>query len=165
MAAGSDIPGLGNQLEVTQQRILLYRLQQRCPGIETVIASRKRSCEIETKSVHASCFRVVTQDIHRETEHCRLIECERVATTGVVDIARGVTCDAPIVGRVVEATQRDGRPERIAFAGVIEDDVENYLDAGAVQRCHTRGKFIDASGCKPWIGDEQRTGVVAPVIG
>ena len=71
-----------------------------------------------------------------------------------------------VVGRVVEAAQRQRRAERVAFAGVVEHDVEHHLDARprAARRRSARSSSMPP-GASRGSGDEQRDRVVAPVVG
>ena len=169
MAARPDVPRLGDELEVAQHRILRDRLQQRRGGVEAEVepvgAAAERGREVEAEAVDARGLGVVAQDVHREAQRRRPVEGERVAAAGVVEIARAVVGEGPVVGRVVEAAQRQRRPEGVAFAAVVEHDVEDDLDAGGVQRGDAGGELGDAAGGEPRVGDEQRDGVVAPVVG
>ena len=56
----------------------------------------------------------------------------------------------------------------VAFSGVVVDDVEDHLDARAVQRLHHRTEFRDLlparAGGVAWVGREEAEGVVAPIV-
>ena len=71
-------------------RILRDRLQERRRGVEAVVAAAERRGEIEAKAVDARDRRAVAQRIHREAQHGRPIERQRVAAAGIVDVARAV---------------------------------------------------------------------------
>ena len=72
---------------------------------------------------------------------CRTRGCahvERVAAAGEVHVVARVVRQQPVVGRVVDAAQRQRRAELVALGGVVVDDVEDDLDAGRVQGAHHR---------------------------
>ena len=56
-------------------------------------------------------------------------------------------------------------PFAVAFAGVVEDDVQDDVDALAVQRLHRGAQFREAARCKPRIGRKEGHRIVAPAIG
>ena len=115
--------------------ILRDRLQQRRRRVEAVgRAAAERGREVEAEAVDAGGLGPVAQRVHGEAQRGRPVERERVAAAGVVDVAATVVGEGPVVGRVVEAAQRQRRPEGVAFAGVVEHDVEDDLDAGRLQR-------------------------------
>ena len=93
-----------------------------------------------------------------------MIEVERVAGAGDVLIEAAVGLQ-PVIGEVVDAAERQRRPELVALAGVVVDDVENDLDAGVVQALDRRLELGDrAVRQKARIGREKPDRVVAPVI-
>ena len=55
---------------------------------------------------------------------------------GEVLVVARVVREQPVVRRVVDAAQRERRPEVVAFGGVVVDDVEDHFEAGGVQRAH-----------------------------
>ena len=123
----------------------------------SVVARSKRKPSTPTTGV-------VAKHVEREPQRRRPVERQRVAAAGVVDVARAVVGERPVVGRVVESAQRQRRTERVALAGVVEDDVEDGFDAGRMQRGHRPRDVVDAAGREPRIGNERRHGVVAPVV-
>ncbi len=62
------------------------------------------------------------------------------------------------------------RPLLVALAGVVEDDVENHLQAGGVERAHHLLELAHLgpgllAGGEALVGREEAQGVVAPVVG
>src|ERR1700744_6370838 len=51
IAAGSGIPGLGDQLDRREQRVLVHRLQEAALLVEAVDFSREDGAEIEAEAV------------------------------------------------------------------------------------------------------------------
>ena len=95
---------------------------------------------------------------------------ERVAGAGVVHVVLRAVLDEPVVGRVVDAAQRQRRAEVVALAGVVVDDVEDDLDARLVQGAHHRLELLHLAAGRGvrgvlGVGGEEADRVVAPVVG
>jgi hypothetical protein len=76
----------------------------------------------------------------------------------------------PVVGGVVDAAHRKGRPKVVALGGVVVDHVEDHLDVGFVQRTNHGLELLDlsAGGGAAAVfrfGREETDRVVAPVVG
>ena len=65
-----------------------------------------------------------------------LLHVQRVAAAGEVHVVARLPGLQPVVDAVVDAAQRQRRPEVVALGGVVVDHVEDDLDAGRVQRAH-----------------------------
>ena len=63
-----------------------------------------------------------------------MVRVDRVAAAGVVHVVLLLGRVQQVVGVVLEPLEADRRAEVVALAGVVEDDVEDHLDAGLVQR-------------------------------
>jgi hypothetical protein len=61
---------------------------------------------------------------------------QRVSRAGVVHVEARRARDEAVVALVVDAAEAEHRPEVVALRRVVVDDVEDHLDAGAVQRLH-----------------------------
>ena len=66
---------------------------------------------------------------------------ERVAAAREVHVVPRACREQPVVGGVVDAAQRQRRPEMVALGRVVVDDVEDDFEAGGVQRAHHRLEF------------------------
>jgi hypothetical protein len=76
-----------------------------------------------------------------------------------------IIVDEPVIARVVEPAERQGRAEFTAFGGVVVDDVENDLDAGRVQAPHCDAHLVDrAVGEIARLDRKEADGVVAPIV-
>src|SRR4029434_4825515 len=71
-----------------------------------------------------------------------LSRVQRVAGAGVVRIARAVALEE-VVCLVVETAEAQRRSVVIAFGRVVEHDIENHLDAGAMERLHEVAELVD----------------------
>ena len=86
----------------------------------------------------------------------------------VVGVARPVRLE-DVVRRVVQAAEAERRPVVVAFRRVVEDDVEDDLDAGAVQRLDQVAELVDgaervAPRAVAGVGREEGDRRVAPVV-
>ena len=72
-------------------------------------------------------------------------QVDRVAGAGVVDVVALLVRQQPVVAGVVDALERQRRPELVALGGVVVDDVEDHLDAGVVKLGHHLLEFADRS--------------------
>ena len=97
-----------------------------------------------------------------------MVGVEGIPAAGVVGVARAVLLE-DVVGGVVEAAEAQRRAALVAFRGVVEHDVEDDLDAGAVQRLdHVaelvhRAERILARAVR-LVRREERDRRVAPVV-
>ncbi len=166
MTTGADVPGLGHQPHLAQDRILGQRLEQWCVTIETAFQATQRRCQVEAEAVDAGGGDPVAQAVQGQAQRWRAVECQAVAATHVVDVARRIVWLKAVVAGVVQATEVEGRAQFVAFAGVVEDHVEQHLEAGRLQGGHGLAQF--AQGIAPGQaridgGHDHR--VVAPVVG
>ena len=98
----------------------------------------------------------------------RMIAVDRVAAAGVVaEVAAAVA--EHVVDAVLEPLERQRGPEVVALGGVVEDDVEDHLDPGGVERPHHLLELADlaarrgAGGVAAVRGEEGQR-VVAPEV-
>ena len=129
-----------------------------------VVATSERRREIEAEPVEPAVDHPSPQRADRHIDHERPFEGNAIAAAGVVEIdlrPAGVETEEC---RIVEATERQGRPELVALAVVVEDHVEDRLHARFVQRVSRRADFGPAAGREPRIGDAEHHGIVAPGV-
>ena len=100
----------------------------------------------------------------RHVDDERAVERQAIAGAGVVDVGRRIAGIEAKEGGVVEAAERQRRPELVAFAVVVEDDVEDRLHAGGVQSVGRRAHLRPAAGRETRIGRPEHDGVVAPGV-
>jgi hypothetical protein len=99
----------------------------------------------------------------------RVAHVEAVAGAGVVHVEARVVGHRPVIRRVVEALHRQHRPEVVAFGCVVVDDVEDYLEAGGVERLHHLLEFahlpaVVAGAAVGAVRRQEADRVVAPVV-
>ncbi len=100
--------------------------------------------------------------------HDRVVAVHRVAAAGVVEIAPRLRIEQ-VVGRVVEPAPAEGRAALVALAGVVEDDVEDDLDARLVQGLHHLLELAHDLAAGPGtrvrgLGGEEGHRLVAPEV-
>ena len=84
-----------------------------------------------------------------------------VAGAGIVD-QRSV--GVVRITAIVQPAQAQDRPGQIAFAGMIEDQIQNHADAGGAQRGDGVAQFVNAAGHQLRIQRHRRNRIVAPGI-
>ena len=136
IAAGPEVPRLGDQLHLRQHRVLRDDVEEGAELVDLVQLARQRRREVEAEAVDVHLEHPVAQAVHDELDGARVEHVQAVAAAGEVDVAAPVVGVEPVVRRVVDAAQRERRTALVAFAGVVVDHVEDHLDAGAVQALH-----------------------------
>ncbi len=116
--------------------ILLDQVEERRQPIDVVQLARQRRRQVEAEAVDVHLEHPVAQAVHDELQHVRVPHVQRVAGAGVVHVVAALVGDEPVVRRVVDALERQHRPEMVAFGGVVVDHVEDHLDPGLVHRLH-----------------------------
>ena len=99
-----------------------------------------------------------------------MLGVERVAGARVVHVVARVVGHEPVVGLVVDALEGQHRAEVVALGGVVVDDVEDHLDARAVQRLDHALELahllaVLAGGGVAGVRGEEADRRVAPVVG
>ena len=84
----------------------------------------------------------VPQAVEDHAPNDGLIGVERVAGAAVVGVLRAILVE-DVVHLVGETAETHSGPRGIPLGGVVIDDVEDHLDAGAVQRLDEVAELID----------------------
>ena len=61
---------------------------------------------------------------------------KRIARPGVIDVVALLVGQQPVIRRVVDSLEGQGRPTLVAFGGVVVDHIQNDLEAGIVKARH-----------------------------
>ena len=161
------VPGLRDQLDLGQQRVLSDRLEKAALGIEAFGLAGEDGAEVEPESVDARLAHPVAQAVGHHLDDARMAEVERVPGSGVVDVVARLIREEPIVGAVVDAFEGQGRPELVSLGGVVVDDVEDHFETGVVQASDHLLEFAQRvrhvrriAG----IGGKKTDRIVAPVV-
>ena len=165
IAAKTDVPRLGDQLDRRQHRILPDGGQEISAAFEAVRTAAERAGKIEAEAVDMAGLDPVAQRIHHHLQHARMGEVEGIAAAGEVVVVARIVRHQPVIGQIVDAAERQRRAEMVALCGVVVDHVEQHLDAGIVQSRNRGAKGVQRLiGCISRLRREKCDGVVAPVV-
>ena len=177
VAVVPDVPGLGDQLDAGQHRVLCQCSEQCAAGVESVAPCRvPAQChgEVKAKAVHAIGLYPPAQAVHDELNHTVFTHVERIAAATGVDVLRlRIEC---IPARVVQSTPRQGGSRGITFGGVVVDNIQDDFDAVPMQGVHhlaelrTHAGVIVARAARsiggvPRVRHKECQGVVTPMVG
>ncbi len=82
------------------------------------------------------CSTQYLQRVHDHSQAGVVVDVQRVAGAGRVQVARRVVRVEPVVAGVVQTAMAQGRPAVVTLARVVEDDVEQHLQPRSVQGSH-----------------------------
>src|SRR5690606_38759637 len=102
IAAGADVPRLGDECAAREQRVLPDGGEERRVRVEPVVAAGEAGGEVETEAVDPAADHPSAQGVERQPKRDRPVERERVAGAGIVDISRRIVAAKPVIGGVVE---------------------------------------------------------------
>ena len=127
------VPRLGDELHVGHDRVGGDRLEQRRVRQHLAVAAPPEDRgEVEAEAVDVHLGHPVAQRGQDLVAHHRVVAVERVAAARVVEVPPRLRVEE-VVGRVVEAAPAEGGAPLVALAGVVEDDVEDHLEARLVE--------------------------------
>ncbi len=106
IAALADIPRLGDELDLGDDRILLDDVEEGTEAVDVVQLPGERGRKVEAEAVHVHLQHPVAQRVHDELQHVRVAHVQAVARAGVVHVVLTLTIDEAIVGGVVDALHR-----------------------------------------------------------
>src|SRR5262245_35962807 len=98
------------------------------------VVATKYGGQIEAESIDAEPVRPVAQRIDDHRSNHRVVAAKRIAATGKITVVRTIVGEV-VIDRVVESLEVQHRAGFGAFAGVVEDDVQNDLHVPAVDFC------------------------------
>jgi hypothetical protein len=88
IAAGTDVPGLGDQLRLGQHRIGGEGFEEWRLRVEALRAAAERRREIEAEAVEAAVDHPAPERADRHVDDQRAVEREAIAGAHIVDVAR-----------------------------------------------------------------------------
>ncbi len=164
--ARTAVPRLGDQFDLTQDRVLTARNQKAVTLVEAIVIATENGCQVEAEAVDVHFRRPVTQRVGDHLQYARVAQVKGVTRTGIVDVIAFVVRHQPVVRGVVDTAHRQGRAQLVALGGVVVDYIENDLQTCMVQ---VRDHFLElgdlATGQVARVRGEERDAVVAPVVG
>ena len=168
----ADVPRLGDQLHVRYQRILRDEVEESRDAVERAVLASQRDGEVEPEAVDVHLAHPVAERVHHQPQADWGVDVEAVARARRVEVVARLVRRQAVVGGVVEAAKGEGRAQVIALRSVVEDHVEDDLDAGRVERPDHRLELghLPARLPGPDLGrvagvrGEEAQGAVAPVV-
>ena len=169
VAALADVPRLGDELDLADDRVLLDEVEERRQPVDVVQLAGERGGQVEAEAVDVHLGHPVPQAVHDQLQHVRVAHVQAVAGARVVHVVARVVGVEPVVGGVVDAPERQHRAQVVALGRVVVDDVEDHLDAGLVQGLHHLLELLHLLARLPAravlvVGREEADRVVAPVV-
>ena len=167
IAAGAAVPGLGDELDLGEHRVLPAGIEEAAALVEAVVLAREDGAEVEAEAVDVHVLDPVAQAVGDHLQHARVRQVQRVPGAGVVDVVARLVLEQAVVRVVVDALEGEGRAEMVAFGGVVVDDVEDHLELVAVEVVDHllelgEGEVVDAGEAA--VRREEAERVVAPVV-
>src|SRR5690606_37342951 len=86
VAAGTDVPRLGDQLDLGEHRVLLHQVEERAQPVHFVQFAGQCGGEVEAEAVHVHLGDPVAQRIHDQLEDVRRTHEQAVAGAGGVEV-------------------------------------------------------------------------------
>ncbi len=124
----------------------------------------QRRRKIEAETVEAAVDHPPLHCADRHVDDQGPIERDTISGAGVVDVSRRIAGVEAEKRGVVEPAKRQRRSELIALAIVVEDDVEDRLDASGMQGVGRCAHLSPAAGRKARIRDAENHRIVAPGV-
>src|SRR5690606_12618873 len=165
IAIRPDIPGLGDQLHLGEDRVLPHSLEEHGVVVEFRAVTAKRARKIEAETVDAAFRYPVAQRVHHHLQDALITHIYRVAAAGRVEIIALVVAQYVVAG-VVYAAEGEGGTHLVTLRRMVIDDVEDHFDVRLVQAADHQLELVDVAagrevaGC----GREEADRVVAPVV-
>ena len=142
VAVHRHVPRLGDQLHVTQRRVLPDRGEQVGAHVDVVADPGQCRHQVEPEAVDPHLLGPVAQGVEDQPQREGVRGIHRVAAAGhvpvrvVVGIARRRVVDPVVEPAVVEAAERQRRAVDATLGGVVVDHVEDHLETRGVERPH-----------------------------
>ena len=169
VAALAQVPRLGDQLHLGDDRVLLDDVEERREAVHLVQLAGQGGGQVEAEAVHVHLGDPVAQRVHDQLQHVRGAHEQGVAGAGRVVVMGLVLLHQAVVGGVVDAAEAQGGAHVVALGGVVVDHVEDHLDVRLVEVLHHLLELLDlltgVTGVGVLVvGGEEADGVVAPVV-
>ena len=78
VAAGADVPRLGDQLDLADDRVLLHELEERREPVDLVELAGQRRGEVEAEAVDVHLGDPVAQRVHDQLQRVRVAHVEEL---------------------------------------------------------------------------------------
>ena len=98
VAAGANVPRLGDELDLGDDRVLLDEFEEGGELVHVVELAGQGGGEVEAEAVHVHLGDPVAQGVHEQLQGVGLADVERVAGARVVHVVLLVALHQPVVG-------------------------------------------------------------------
>src|SRR6185369_18079837 len=102
IAVLTKVPGLGDQFDVRQLRVLAHAMEETALLIDQAIGPAERRREVEAEAVDMHFGDPVTQAVHHHLQRSRMHGIERVSGAGVIDVMARIFGVETIVDTIVD---------------------------------------------------------------
>src|SRR5690606_19269096 len=144
VTAGTDVPRFGNQDKVGKNGVLDDCPQCFALGGKSVRATSQNGGEVEAEAVDAGVDHEMAQAVDDQASDEGMVAGDGVAGAGIVDQRSRLLLRMAEACKVIEPAERQRRSGAVAFARVVEDEVEDGADAFAVEGCYRIAQFCHA---------------------
>ena len=106
----------------------------------------------------------VAQAVHHHLQDAGMNQVQSVAAAGVVDVVAAVGLE-PVIGRIVDAPEAQGRPHLVALGSMVVDHIQQHLDAGIMQALDHGFEFTQIAAAQiTWLRGKEAQGAITPVV-
>ena len=148
---------------------MLHQVEEGGQPVHVVQLPGQGGGQVEAEPIHMHFLHPVAQRIHNHLQRVGVPHIERVAGARVVHVMGFRIVDKPVVGVVVDAAERNGRAQVVAFGSVVVHHIQNHLKAGLMECPHHALEFVDGAthlnaGRIILVGGEEPEGVIPPIV-
>src|SRR5215472_14404405 len=86
----------------------------------------------------------IAETVNDHAPHDRLISVQRIAGAAVIRVLRQVFVE-DVIDFVCESAEAEGGALGIPLSGMVVDDIEDHLDAGAMKRLDEISELVDGT--------------------
>ena len=115
----------------------------RIPHRDAIGTAGEDGALVEPEAVDVHLLDPVLEAFEDHLLDDRMVAVDGVAAARVVDVVHLVGGPQVVVDGIVETLEADDRALMVALAGVVEDDVEDDLDALPVKRLDHVSELVD----------------------
>ena len=134
-------------------------------GVKTGSRAAQDRSQIEAETIDAGLGHEMAKAVDNQLAHHGMIAGNGVAATGIVDENGRIIFGKTVICGVVETAEAQDPAELIAFAGMVEDQVENDGNSGLMQRGNGLSEFFHATGADARFQCHEGDRIIPPGIG
>ena len=138
-----NIPGLRDQLDRCEHRVLVDEAQKGAVGVHFSALTGERRRQVETEAVDVHLGHPIAKRAQYQPQRFGMADVEAVTGARGIEIMTPVALDEPVIRGVVDTFQRQGRAEMVAFCRVVVDDVQDDFEPCGVERLDHRLELGD----------------------